>query len=116
MSILNWFRKPNITVNIPDDQTAATILKATIAIEFEIAQEKLKEAKTRVEAATADQLRAINLARPSRNVPVTVSYDGLEWICRMSNTVNPQFDLIGRGESPEQATLNFDYQWYGSNK
>jgi hypothetical protein len=85
-------------------------------LDLQIAQEQLREATAKAYAAEAEQLRAMNATRPSRNYPVTLTFDGLEWVCRFSSGLDPRNDLIGRGEHPELAMLSFDQQWYGVSK
>jgi len=92
------------------------VLLTTAIFECQAAEERLKEAKERLAAADADKMRAINLARPSRNFPVSLTNDGLTWVARLSTSDNPRLDLVGRGDSPEAALISFDQQWYGGMK
>lgn len=84
--------------------------------DFLIAQENLREAKTNADLAVAELLRTQTSMRPSRNYPVTLKNDGMQWVCRMVCGDDPRSDLIGKGDHPEAALVDFDLNWYGIQK
>lgn len=89
-------------------------------IEIEILQLELKEAQARVAEAeaNAEEARAranytLLLSRPSRQYPVVLMNDGLEWVCKLTGHSDPSRDLSATGECPEKALVAFDLAWYG---
>lgn len=85
-------------------------------IDFLIAQENLREAKNNADLAAACLLQTQTSMRPSRNYPITLKNDGVQWVCRLVCGDDPRADLIGKGDHPESALVNFDLNWYGIPK
>ena len=52
--------------------------------------------------------------RPSLNLPVTVKRDGGHWVCLLETSDDLLECPVAYGESPFQATLNFDALWMGT--
>jgi hypothetical protein len=84
--------------------------------DFLIAQENLREAKLNADISAASLLQLQTSMRPSRNYPVTLKHDGMQWVCRMVCGDDPRSDLIGKGDAPEGALVDFDLNWYGIQK
>lgn len=98
-------------LKMPDLKTAVE------TTDFLIAQENLREAKANADIAAAILLQTQTSMRPSRNFPISLKHDGIQWVCRFVNgDDDPRNDLFGGGESPEAALVNFDMQWYGIQK
>ncbi len=106
-----WSKKEETKVEIPD------IKLAVEQTDFLIAQENLREAKANADIAAAILLQTQTAMRPSRNFPISLKHDGMQWVCRfVSGDDDPRNDLVGGGECPEAALVNFDLQWYGIQK
>lgn len=81
--------------------------------------ERIKRAQLRTalwQARTAKlrhQLLQMNY-RPSLNLPVSIRRDGGHWVCSLETSDDPLECPIAYGESPFQATLNFDALWMGT--
>jgi hypothetical protein len=52
--------------------------------------------------------------RPSRQLPISVRREGSRWLCVFECDDDPLKCVAAYGESPEQATMNFDYLWNGA--
>ena len=52
--------------------------------------------------------------RPSRQLPISVRREGSRWLCVFECDDDPTKCVVAYGESPEQATRNFDYLWNGA--
>jgi len=52
--------------------------------------------------------------RPSRQLPISVRREGSRWLCIFECDPDPTQCVVAYGESPEQATANFDYLWNGA--
>lgn len=108
--IANKPNSPEITMDQPDLKTV------TEQTDFLIAQENLREATANAKLAEACLLQTQTSMRPSRNYPVTLKHDGMQWVCRMVCGDDPRADLIGKGDAPEAALVDFDLNWYGIQK
>lgn len=85
--------------------------------DFIISQEHLREAKARADIAAAELVRMQMSMRPSKTMHINLSNDGLQWVVRLQvDSLDPRSDLVGVGDSPEKACVDFDYKWYGIEK
>lgn len=94
-----------------------------IELDVKVAEETLKEAQYKSEAARFTMLQAENLLkgqqrmtnqagniiRPSTSMSVEVTYDGEDWHCKNG-------DVDGMGVTPETACQDFDRQWLGKDE
>jgi hypothetical protein len=110
---LDWLKPTPTPTPTP---TSAEIKIAIDQTEFLIAQENLREAKANADISVAELLRIQTSIRPSRNFPISLKHDGMQWVCRLVSGEEPRNDLVGGGECPEAAMVNFDLAWYGIQK
>ena len=72
-------------------------------------------AKAQAEAQVAEmKLRLIQMRfRPSLNLPVTIKREGGNWVCTLETSEDTLECPIAYGNSPHQASINFDHLWLG---
>jgi hypothetical protein len=49
---------------------------------------------------------------PHRNFIPVLRNDGLEWVATLGT--DPVSSIVGRGETPMGALMDFDKKWYGA--
>lgn len=81
---------------------------------FGIRQLKKNILATDLKTATYKMLYAGSNLRPSRQLPISVLRDGGRWVCIFETDPDPLKCVIAYGDSPEQATQNFDMLWNGA--
>jgi len=80
---------------------------------FGIQQLKKQILKVKLQRAKLNVASLMTTFRPSRQLPISVTRDGSRWVCLFECDPDPMKCVIAYGESPEQATVNFDYLWNG---
>lgn len=80
-------------------------------LENEIAQQELREATARAEAAEATRTYSQLLTLPHRTYSPRLSHDGIQWVAVAEFQSGDK--LVGRGDSPQQALIDYDNQWLG---
>lgn len=95
--------------------------KAELSVE--VAKHQVDESAFRSEAARFTMLQAENMLkgqqrmttqagniiRPSTSMPVEITYDGEDWLCKNG-------DVCGTGVTPETACQDFDRLWLGKDE
>lgn len=95
---------------------------AKLELSIEVAKHQVSEAHYKSEAARFTMLQAENLlkgqqrmtiqaaniVRPSTSMPVEVTYNSEDWLCKNG-------DVCGIGVTPETACQDFDRQWLGKD-
>jgi hypothetical protein len=73
----------------------------------------LKIAEMDQQIAETQKVILDNSQLPHRVYGASLKHDGLEWICCFGydETGNPV--LVGRGDTPSRALIDFDHKWYG---
>jgi len=66
------------------------------------------EAKT----SQIEYLLAAQQLRPCFMTPIKVEHDGLHWVCQAINIEG----VVGGGDSPNEAMIDFDRKWNGNQK
>lgn len=80
---------------------------------FGIQQLKKKILAVKLRKAEMQLIATMANLRPSRQLPITVRREGSRWVCTFEVDPDPMNCVTAYGESPEQATSNFDYLWNG---
>jgi hypothetical protein len=78
---------------------------AEVRMEIEIV--KLQIAQQRLRKAQSEANLMFMASRPSHYMAVNMEHNGVDWVCSHTS------GLSGYGSCPENATLEFDKQWYG---
>ena len=81
---------------------------------FGIRQIKKKILSVKLKTAQYEMIHVGMGLRPSRQLPISVVRDGSRWVCIFETDPDPLKCVIAYGESPEQATQNFDMLWNGA--
>ena len=86
----------------------------TTEIDVELQRQILKNQKMQLQLKTAEAkwIVEMNKLRPCHLYPITISHDGLQWVCK-SGVCD---EAVGCGDSPSAAMLAFDSMWCGTNK
>jgi len=71
----------------------------------------MKLLKQQLETAEAKTTRMHLRTAPHRNYPPTLKHDGLEWVAIATFSDGSQ--LVGRGNCPSLALVDYDLQWLG---
>ena len=81
---------------------------------FGIQQMKKQLLRSKIERAKLEHLAVAMSFRPSRQLPICVVRDGGRWVCTFETDPDPLKCVTAYGDSPEQATQNFDALWNGT--
>lgn len=99
----------------------ATVQDTLDSLKVAIQQERLKLAieqarhqKALAETAEFNKYMIMYAMRPCRLYYPLLKFDGLEWVAIYDPNGEAGMALVGRGDSPEKALLDFDRQWYGT--
>jgi hypothetical protein len=76
----------------------------------QILKNQLLQAKLKAEEAK--WLVEMNKLRPCHLYPLTISHDGLQWVCKSTLCE----EAVGCGDCPSAAMLAFDTMWLGTQK
>lgn len=71
----------------------------------------LERAKNEAQEASIKAVVAGYPLLPHMRYGCRIFYDGLEWVCMFGSGEQA---VVGRGESPREATMNFDSAWNGT--
>lgn len=77
------------------------------------AELKVEQQKILVQAAEAERMRMQSYNLPHRCYPPMMSHDGLEWVA-VAEFHNGS-KLVGRGQCPQDALIDYSNQWLGLN-
>lgn len=123
MKLIDWIknrRNVNYLNSLPADEPVATppdidaCYQGVAMTDYLVSQEQLREAKARAAIAECELTRVQMSMRPSKTMHINLSNDGLQWVVRLQmDSLDPRSDLVGTGDSPEKACIDFDYKWYG---
>lgn len=80
---------------------------------FGLRQLKKQILQTQLKSETYKMLHSGANLRPSRQLPINVVRDGGKWVCIFETDPDPLKCVVAYGNSPEQATQNFDMLWNG---
>ncbi len=127
MKLFQWIREhQGATVTDPTPEPVApvetqlpdidTCYRGVAVNDYLVSQENLREAKAKAAIAETELSRVQMTMRPSRTHHCALSHDGLQWVLRLVTSDNSRSELVGVGDTPEKATLDFDYKWYGIEK
>jgi len=81
---------------------------------FGITQMKKQLLKHKIERAKLEHIAVMLSFRPSRQLPISVVREGAHWVCSFETDPDPLKCVTAFGDSPEQATQNFDALWNGA--
>jgi len=68
-----------------------------------------------LETARAEKVRAQLSLMPHVIYGPALSFDGLEWVATFGYDPEGKPLLVGRGDSPNSALMDFNEKWMGSN-
>ena len=88
--------------NLRVQKAQAELTEAVVRVQ--IAKEQLEESKHNNLSAQVQVL-------PHRSLPIKIYNDGLTWIAEYKCPEGEP--LVGRGDTPQLALVNFDHQWLG---
>lgn len=82
-------------------------------IEFMASLQDSISTRAKLECEEAQQRLHIaqEITRPHRVYNPRLTHDGIEWVCVWGS--DPESQLVGRGNSPGVALMNFDLAWFG---
>ena len=74
----------------------------------------LEKARLEKQEAEARSSAAMTQLLPHMQYSARLFHDGLTWICTWGTDPNSQ--VVGRGECPQEALSAFDMAWHGKTK
>jgi len=83
---------------------------------FGIQQLKKQLLRHKIDKAKLEHLAVALTFRPSRQLPISVFREGGRWVCMFETDPDQLKCVIAYGDSPEQATQNFDALWNGTGQ
>jgi len=84
---------------------------AKAQVELTEASLKVQIAKERLKEAEQEHISSRMLNLPHRALPIKIYNDGLVWVAKYECVEGEP--VVGRGESPQLALIDFDHHWLG---
>lgn len=73
-----------------------------------------QEAMLRAKITQTEWYMAQMRARPSYYTPCTIRRNGSRWECILASSSDPLECVVAYGDSPEEASANYDHLWWGT--